>query len=84
MRRKLFAVAAAAAAIVAGAFAGYRIATDEGLRTRLCEKVKEATGLSRERVDTMTEEVALKTARLTRNPKINQDWVERQWDGLGL
>ena len=32
------------------------------------------------RMDEMTEEVAMKTAKLTHNPKINQEWVERQWD----
>ena len=31
----------------------------------------------------MSEDVALRTAQMTKNPKINQEWVENQWDALG-
>ena len=38
---------------------------------------------SKKKVDEMSEEVALRTARLTKNPQVNQDWVERQWESIG-
>ena len=46
--------------------------------------VKDIFHISKKRVEEMTEEVAVKTAKMTKNPKINQDWVERQWEQLGL
>lgn len=45
--------------------------------------VKDAYDTSKKKVDTMTEDVALQTARVTKNPKINQDFVEKQWENLG-
>ena len=32
----------------------------------------------------MTEDVAMRTAQVTKNPKINQDWVNRQWENVGF
>ncbi len=31
----------------------------------------------------MSEDVALRTAQMTKNPKINQDWVANQWESVG-
>ena len=31
----------------------------------------------------MTEDVAVRTAQMTKNPKINQEWVQNQWEMLG-
>ena len=30
----------------------------------------------------MTEDVAVRTAQMTKNPKINQDWVKNQWESI--
>ena len=38
---------------------------------------------SKKKVDSVTEDVALKTAQMTKNPKVNQDWVSNQWDMIG-
>ena len=35
---------------------------------------------SKKKVDSVTEEVALKTAQMTQNPQVNQDWVSNQWE----
>lgn len=52
----------------------------EKLQEKFLEIKSDFTAISRNRMDEMTEEVAMKTAKLTYNPKINQEWVERQWD----
>lgn len=52
----------------------------EKLQEKFLEIKSDFTAISRNRMDEMTEEVAMKTAKLTHNPKINQEWVERQWD----
>lgn len=31
----------------------------------------------------MTEDVAVRTAKMTKNPKINQEWVSNQWESIG-
>ncbi len=83
MKSKVFAFVTAAVAAAGAAFAGYKLATDEQLRGRLLMSVKDAYDTSKKKVDTMTEDVALQTARVTKNPKINQDFVEKQWENLG-
>ena len=35
-------------------------------------------------MDVMTEDVAMRTAQVTKNPKINQDWVNHQWENVGF
>lgn len=66
------------------AAATYMLLRNEDVRSRLQEKIRTTFQSSRDRVSTMSEEVALKTAKMTRNPKINQDWVERQWKSVGF
>lgn len=80
--KRFFSVVAVVSAVAAGAAVGYKIATDSKLRERVIRNAKDAVHVSKQRMDEMTEEVALKTARMTKNPKINQDWVDRQWDAV--
>ena len=35
------------------------------------------------KMDVMTEDVAMRTAQVTKNPKINQGWVSNQWENVG-
>lgn len=70
-------------AIAAGAAAGFVLVTNDELRNKLLRQVKDVYQVSQEKVEVMTEEVALRTAKLTNNPKINQDYVENQWSNLG-
>ena len=76
-------IALVGVAIAAGAAAGFVLVTNDELRTKLLRQVKDVYQVSQEKVEVMTEEVALRTAKLTNNPKINQDYVENQWDSLG-
>lgn len=70
-------------AIAAGAAAGFVLVTNDELRNKLLRQVKDVYQVSQEKVEVMTEEVALRTAKLTNNPKINQDYVDKQWSNLG-
>lgn len=83
MKNKILTAVALAATVAAGAFAGYRIVTDEELRGRLLRSAQDIVDTSKKKMDVMTEDVALRTAQVTKNPKINQDWVNHQWENVG-
>ena len=80
MKNKVLAVVALATTVVAGAFAGYKL--DE-LRGRLLRGAQDIVDTSKKKMDVMTEDVAMRTAQVTKNPKINQDWVNHQWENVG-
>lgn len=80
--KKVLAFAAVISAVVLGAAVGYKIATDDDLRARMKRNARDVFHASKQRMDEMTEEVALKTAKMTKNPKINQDWIDKQWENL--
>lgn len=69
-------------ALAAGSFAGYKIATDQDLRKKIKDKVSAVFTVSKEQLSDMGEDVIVKRAQLTRNPQINRDWVESQWEAL--
>lgn len=83
MRKVATALAVGGVAIVAGSLVGYKLATDKELRDYLVRNLQDAFNISKRKVTGMTEDVAMRTARMTRNPKINQDWVENQWEAIG-
>lgn len=83
MKNKVLVVVALATTVVAGAFAGYKLATDDELRGRLLRGVQDIVDTSKKKMDVMTEDVAMRTAQVTKNPKINQDWVNHQWENVG-
>lgn len=83
MKNKVPAVVALATTVVAGAFAGYKLATDDELRGRLLRGAQDIVDTSKKKMDVMTEDVAMRTAQVTKNPKINQDWVYHQWENVG-
>lgn len=83
MKNKVLAFVALATTVVAGAFAGYKLATDDELRGRLLRGAQDIGDSSKKKMDAMTEDVALRTAQVTKNPKINQDWVNHQWENVG-
>lgn len=83
MKNKFLTAVALAATVAAGAFAGYRIATDEELRGRLHRSAQDIVDTSKKKMDVMTEDVAMRTAQVMKNPKINQDWANHQWENVG-
>lgn len=84
MRNKVLTAIAMAATVTVGAFVGYKVVTDEELRGRLLRGAQDIVDISKKKMDVMTEDVAMRTAQVTKNPKINQDWVNRQWENVGF
>ncbi len=84
MNKALTAAAVGLGAIAIGCAIGYKLATDEDLRSYIVRNMQDAFNISKRKVSGMTEDVAMRTARMTRNPKINQDWVENQWGAIGF
>lgn len=83
MKNKVLAVVALATTVVAGAFAGYKLASDDEMRGRLLRGAQDIVDTSKKKMNVMTEDVAMRTAQVTKNPKINQDWVNHQWENVG-
>lgn len=83
MKNKILAAIALATTVAAGAFEGYKLATDDELRGRLLRGAQDIVDTSKKKMDVMTEDVAMRTAQVTKNPKINQDWVNHQWENVG-
>lgn len=84
MKNKVLTALALAATVAVGAFAGFKIATDDELCGRLLRGAQDIVDTSKKRMDVMTEDVAMRTAQVTKNPKINQDWVNHQWENVGF
>ena len=84
MKNKVLTALALAATVAVGAFAGFEVATDDELRGRLLRGAQDIVDTSKKKMDVMTEDVAMRTAQVTKNPKINQDWVNHQWENVGL
>lgn len=83
MKNKVLAAIALATTVATGVFVGYKLATDDELRGRLLRGAQDIVDTSKKKMDVMTEDVAMRTAQVTKNPKINQDWVNHQWENVG-
>lgn len=70
-------------AVAAGSFLGYKVATNDELRGKIIRNAQDVLKLTK-KIDTMSEDVAIRTAKLTKNPKVNQDYVEKQWEAICL
>ena len=84
MKNKVLTALALAATVTVGAFAGYKVVTDDELRGRLLRGAQDIVDTSKKKMDVMTEDVAMRTAQMTKNPKINQEWVNNQWENVGF
>lgn len=84
MKNKVLTALALAATVAVGAFAGFKVATDDEFRGRLLRGAQDIVDTSKKKMDDMTEDVAMRTAQVTKNPKINQDWVNHQWENVGF
>lgn len=81
--RRLATAAISLAVIGTSAFAAYQLVTNPELRGRIRRSAQDALDVSRKRMSSMTEDVALRTAQMTKNPQINRDWVAHQWEQVG-
>ena len=76
-------IALTSLAVGLGAVVGFIVVTRPESIELMKNGVTDIFSTSKKKVDEMSEEVALRTARLTKNPQVNQDWVERQWESIG-
>lgn len=83
MKSRVLTALALAVTVAVGAFAVFKVATDDELRGRLLRGAQDIVDTSKKKMDVMTEDVAMRTAQVTKNPKINQDWVNHQWENVG-
>ena len=81
--RKYIGIIIAGVAVAAGSVLGYKVATNDELRGKIVRNAQDVLKLTK-KIDTMSEDVAIRTAKLTKNPKVNQDFVEKQWEAIGL
>lgn len=84
MKNRVLTALALATTVAVGAFVGFKVATDDELRGRLLRGAQDIVDTSKKKMDVMTEDVAMRTAQVTKNPKINQDWVSHQWENVGF
>lgn len=84
MKNKVLTALALVATVAVGAFAGYKVTTNDELRGRLLRGARDIVDTSKKKMDVMTEDVAMRTAQVTKNPKINQEWVNHQWENVGF
>lgn len=81
--KKYIGIIIAGVVVAAGSFLGYKVATNDELRGKIIRNAQDVLKLTK-RIDTMSEDVTIRTAKLTKNPKVNQDYVEKQWEAIGL
>lgn len=81
--QKVASLVATGIGIAAGAYFGYKILSDSDRRDRIVRSVADVFKTSRKKAKVMSEDIALKTAQMTKNPKVNQDWVAQQWESVG-
>lgn len=81
--KKYIGIIIAGVAVAAGSFLGYKVATNDELRGKIIRNAQDVLKLTK-KIDTMSEDIAIRTAKLTKNPKVNQDYVEKQWEAIGL
>lgn len=81
--QKVASLVATGIGIAAGAYLGYKILSDSDRRDRIVRGVADVFETSRKKAKVMSEDIALKTAQMTKNPKVNQDWVAQQWESVG-
>ncbi len=81
--KKYIGIIIAGVAVAAGSFLGYKVATNDELRGKIIRNAQDVLKLTK-KIDTVSEDVAIRTAKLTKNPKVNQDYVEKQWEAIGL
>ena len=69
--------------MVAGLGMGLYLVNKTELGSIIKGKLEQLNPISRDAMQAMSEEVAMRAAQATHNPKINQAWVERQWEEVG-
>lgn len=81
--KKSYRMILTACTVAVGFAAGEYVVSKTELGVLIKGKLDRLNPVSRDAMDMVSEEVALRTAKVTRNPQINQSWVEKQWEQVG-
>ncbi|QWT17595.1 hypothetical protein KPC83_07125 [Collinsella sp. zg1085] len=84
MKLRVFGLTITGLVIAVGSYVGYRVMKEPELISELTKGLTAKVRESRQKLETMSEDAVVRTAQLTRNPQITQDWVEKQWDNLNM
>lgn len=69
--------------ITVGSYIGYQLLNNPEKREQIIRSFQDIFDTSKRKVMAMSEDIAIKTAQMTNNPKVNQDWVAQQWESVG-
>lgn len=69
--------------ITVGSYIGYQLLNNPVKREQIIRSFQDIFDTSKRKVMAMSEDIAIKTAQMTNNPKVNQDWVAQQWENVG-
>lgn len=69
--------------ITVGSCIGYQLLNNPEKREQIIRSFQDIFDTSKRKVMAMSEDIAIKTAQMTNNPKVNQDWVAQQWENVG-
>lgn len=78
---KIVQVSFVAISIAVGSYIGY-VAVSSLLNEGIPNRFGRIYRRSKDKMNVMSEEVAVKTAKLTNNPGITQEWVAKQWESI--
>lgn len=65
-----------------GAMVVVQVLSNEDFQEALKSTIKLVERKTKEGVESMNEDAMLQKARLTKDPGVNQKWVEDQWDAV--
>ena len=81
--KKSYRMILTACTVAVGFAAGVYVVSKTEPGVSIKGKLDQLNPVSRDAMVMVSEEVALRTAKVTRNPQINQSWVEKQWEQIG-
>lgn len=82
-KTKLVSLGFLAAGVLVGAGAAYCVVRKPETIQKVKSVAQQMFAGTKSNFDSLSEEVALRTAKMTNNPKVNQDWVSNQWESIG-
>lgn len=81
--KRSYQIALTVSSVIIGAGLGLYVMGRTELGTVIKGKLGQFNPVSRDAIHAMNEEVVMRTAQATNNPRINQAWVEKQWESVG-
>lgn len=83
LNNKIVSVCLLGIGITVGSYIGYQLLNNPEKREQIIRSFQDIFDISKRKVMAMSEDIAIKTAQMTNNPKVNQDWVAQQWESVG-